>query len=265
MAADNALGVLSEQHPDGWGVAFYVEGAPHVARSPSTAGTDKLFHRVSGVVSSETVLAHVRKATTGEVSVLNCHPFQYGRWTMAHNGDVRRIGEHRESLVGEIAPKLRRYVLGDTDSEVAFFVFLTRLARGRSLSDRFEAAEVITALDETVALLRDRCDQPDSKSTLTFIVTDGSVMAAHQGGKELNLSTYKGRCGDRDQCASLSPECEAPTKTGRVNHFILSSEPLEGENVWEPLHEGETIAVDWNMHLVRRGDGKTHLPIAASA
>jgi glutamine amidotransferase len=121
------------------------------------------------------------------------------------------------------------------------------------------------ALDDTAKLLRDRCDDAEGRSTLTFIVTDGSVMAAHQGGKELHLSTYKTRCSDRDQCASLSPECEAPTKTGRVNHFILSSEPLVGENVWHPLADGEVIAVDWDMHLVRSGDGKTRLPIAAEA
>ena len=30
MAADNALGTQSEQHPDGWGVAHYIDGAPHL-------------------------------------------------------------------------------------------------------------------------------------------------------------------------------------------------------------------------------------------
>ena len=52
VAADNALGRQSEAHPDGWGVAFYVDGAPHVTRSASHALGDALFHRVSGVVSS---------------------------------------------------------------------------------------------------------------------------------------------------------------------------------------------------------------------
>src|SRR4051794_40838657 len=57
LAAENALGVQSNLHPDGWGVAFYIDGAPHVTRSPSTALGDALFHRLSGVVASETVLA----------------------------------------------------------------------------------------------------------------------------------------------------------------------------------------------------------------
>ena len=73
IAADNALGRQSERHPDGWGVAYYVDGAPHVTRSPAHALGDALFHRVSGVVSSETVLAHVRKATQGALELMGLH------------------------------------------------------------------------------------------------------------------------------------------------------------------------------------------------
>ena len=86
-----------------------------------------------------------------------------------------------------------------------------------------------------------RALQPES--LLTLLVTDGTTMAAVQGGKELHWSTHKQRCGDRDTCPSLAPECEAPTHTGFVNHWIVSSEPLQGENVWVPLEPGE---LEWD-------------------
>ncbi len=123
LAAENALGVQSSGHPDGWGVAFYVDGAPHLTRSPTTAFGDKMFHRLSGVVSSQTVLAHVRKATQGGHNVFNCHPFQHGRWVFAHNGDIPNFEERRTSLLAEVAPGLRRFILGETDSEVLFTCF----------------------------------------------------------------------------------------------------------------------------------------------
>ena len=45
--------------------------------------------------------------------------------------------------------------------------------------------------------------------------------------------------------------CEAPTADGgHVNHLILSSEPLQGENVWIELGEGEIAAVDHFMRFV---------------
>ncbi len=41
LDADNALAAQSSQHPDGWGVAFYVDGSPHVTRSSETALSER--------------------------------------------------------------------------------------------------------------------------------------------------------------------------------------------------------------------------------
>lgn len=263
LSADNALGVQSDRHPDGWGVAYYVEGAPHVTRSSASALSDQIFHRLSGVVASETVLAHVRKATRGPKTVLNCHPFQHGRWTFAHNGDVVAFDRHREALLSEVSPRLRRYVLGETDSEVLFFLFLTRLSRHGPLARPQSVTDVITSLGEVLALVRDRADTTAERSTLTVMVTDGDVLAAVQGGKELHFSTHKTRCADRDHCPSHAPECEAPSASGHVNHLIVSSEPLQGENVWLALSEDETVAVDHRMRVVRGPLGRRPLPVVA--
>ncbi len=264
VAAENALGIQSAGHPDGWGVAYYIDGAPHVTRSPAHALSDALFHRVSGVVSSETVLAHVRKATQGPLTVLNCHPFQYGRWTFGHNGDIPRFHQAwRKSMMGEVAPRLRRFVLGETDSEVMFMLFLTRLERYGPLDKPHVVDDVLAALEETIADVRAMCAPLDDGETmfLTCIATDGTTMAAHHGGKDLYWSSHKTRCADRDVCSSLSPECEAPSDSGFVNHLIFSSEPLQGENVWNEMRQGETIGVDWRMRMARRELGKPRLAV----
>jgi glutamine amidotransferase len=256
VSADNALWNLSEQHPDGWGVAYYVEGTPHLMRSAVTALSDRMFQRVSGVVASETVVAHVRKATQGALSVLNCHPFQYGRWVFAHNGDVPSFASQREALVAEVSPRLRRYILGETDSEVLFFLVLTQLLRYGSLSSAFGLDDVVSSVTHALSLVRRLCDvdaPADKRSSLTCILTDGSSMVGVHGGKELYYSTYKRRCADRDVCAHLSAACEAPPRESRINHLIFSSQPLSGENVWQPMSEGDVVAVDGGMRLYEPG------------
>lgn len=265
IAAENALGTQSNEHRDGWGVAYYVDGAPHLTRSPTTAVSDALFHRLSGVVASETVLAHVRRATQGDNNVLNCHPFQYGRWVFAHNGDIPEFPRFREALRAEILPHLRRFVLGDTDSEVLFFMFLSRLSAHGALSKDHSAEDVADSLRGTAKRAREVCD-PGSRepALLTMMVTDGKTMLATQGGRELHFSTYKTRCGDRDVCSSLSEECEAETQSGFVNHLILSSEPLQGENVWEALAPGDMIGVDWRMRLYRGHLERRMLPVVGA-
>ncbi|MEM7606083.1 MAG: class II glutamine amidotransferase [Myxococcota bacterium] len=262
--ADNALGRLSDVHPDGWGVAYYIDGAPHVTRSPKSAMNDHIFHRVSGVVASETVIAHVRKATKGNLHVLNCHPFQYGRWTFAHNGDIPNFEEKKERLRAEIAPRLRRFILGETDSEVVFFLLLTHLSKYGPLSARYSIEELVDAVRETVALVREICDDEsaEKKALLTLMITDGATMAAVQSGKELYWSTYKTRCADRDTCPSLSQSCEAPTETGFVNHLLFSSERITGENIWHEMAKDEVVGVDWRMRLTRTHLHRCQLPVA---
>lgn len=255
--ADQSIAAQSEWHPDGWGVAYYIDDAPHVTRSASTALNDALFRRVSGVVSSQTVVAHVRKATVGVNSVLNCHPFQHGRWVFAHNGDVPEFDRCRAALEARIAPRLRRFILGDTDSERIFFLFLSQLSLQAPLASQVGVAAVTTALQETVAIVREVADGPDAPkpALLTLMATNGTTLAAIRGGKELFWSTYKTRCADRDDCPFHAHQCENETADGFIQHLIVSSEPVIHENVWIPFDEGEVVGVDWRMRLTRTPSG----------
>lgn len=269
LQAENALGSQSNAHPDGWGVAYYVDGSPHVTKSPTHALGDQLFHRLSGLVSSETVLAHVRKATQGSKALSNCHPFQFGRWVFAHNGDIPGFSEGLGvQLREQITPRLRRFVLGDTDSETIFFIFLSVLERACPLSQRPELRAVIDAVQATLERVRGVCQSQAAGANvlLTFIVTDGDVMVATQGGKELSFSTHKRRCPERERCPSLSSVCESPSRDGQVNHLIVSSERLQGSNVWEELAPGDILAVDARMRAVRTSFGRSSIaPLVGAA
>ena len=273
VSADNALMQQSEQHPDGWGVAYYLARAPHVIKSVATAVDDHLFRHVSGVVTSETVLAHLRKATQGELSTINTHPFQYGHWVFAHNGNIQGFGELRERLVARIPPVLRRFILGSTDSEALFYLLLGNMARrcelhrqGFPLEDLAAAAR--ETLAEVTALAGPLCedDGADPSNTfLTFIVTNGHTMLAHQGGKSLYFSTHKERCPDRDHCPSHAPECERPAQSGDfVSHLVFSSEPLQGENVWNRMAPHTMIGADWRMRMqIFAPGGAARLPVVS--
>ncbi len=79
----------------------------------------------------------------------------------------------------------------------------------------------------------------------------GAEVWAHQGGKQLHVSTHKRRCPDRDTCPHFAPECERAADHGFISHLVLSSEPLDGDNVWEELCPHEMIGVDARMQLQR--------------
>lgn len=261
VSADNALVEQSERHPDGWGVAYYQHGVPHLVKTADSAVADSIFKRVSGVVSSQTVLAHLRKATFGELSMINSHPFQHGKWVFAHNGTVPGFEEYREDVVSMIAPPLRSFILGDTDSEVLFYLLLTNMQKRIDLGAPNPPLEaVVEAAQETVDTIRSMtglcCYEPpydeDGELYLTFLLTDGHSMVGHQGGKPLYFSTHKSRCPERNNCSSFSPVCEAAVDSGRVNHLLFASEPLNGENVWRTMQPRQIVGVNADMELEMR-------------
>jgi glutamine amidotransferase len=165
----------------------------------------------------------------------------------------------------EVAPELRRYILGETDSEVLFYLFLSTLAQAGHVSTGHSQHGVMAALASVVARVRALCDDGDMQSLLTLMATDGELLVATQGGKELFFSTYKRHCSDRDRCQHLSAVCESPSITGQVNHFIVSSEPLQGEIGWNELAPGDIIGIERAMCVSRSHVSRRELPVIYSA
>jgi glutamine amidotransferase len=257
--AENALLRQSEHHRDGWGVAYYEADTPQIVKSAATACDDEHYRRVSALVSSRTVLAHIRNATAGEAVVHNSHPFQYGRWVFAHNGKIGHFDRIRPRLLAKIAPEFRACIQGETDSECIFFLVLTHLSQRIDLHQ--ESHPLHDIVEGVRSAVRDLCkltggmsrgdSSAEASTFLTFILTDGDNMLAHQGGKELYYSTYKNRCAQRHTCPSWSPACENPSVDGQLTHFMLASEALQGENIWQPLGFGEFLGVDARMRVHR--------------
>ncbi|MBY0517995.1 MAG: class II glutamine amidotransferase [Bacteriovoracaceae bacterium] len=270
ISAENALSCQSRRHPDGWGLAYYLAGHPHVVKSTDTAETDDLFKKVSAVVSSETVLAHVRTATQGKLSLINTHPFQHGKWTFAHNGNIRDFDQHREEIEQSISSHYKRWRFGDTDSELIFHYLLSHVEREVDLEDQNLNIEKLMSslaranenLSAIIGPVNHRESGKPTENYLTFVLTNGQILVAMHGGLSLHWSTHKKLCPERDTCSSLMPLCEKAALNGeKVNHLIVTSEPLQGENVWNKMVPGDMIGVDNEMKLHRH---KATLPLACN-
>jgi predicted glutamine amidotransferase len=121
-------GGRTDHHADGWGIAFFEDrGLRHfVDHQPACESpVAELIRRYP--IQSRNVIAHIRKATQGEVNLQNCHPFVrelWGRyWVFAHNGDLK---DFRPRLHGNFHP------VGNTDSEHAFCWLMQELAKSHA-------------------------------------------------------------------------------------------------------------------------------------
>src|SRR5438270_366751 len=145
----NALRIQSREHPDGWGLGWYVGRVPQVVRSLSAAHGDEDFEHVGSFVTASTILAHLRKASVGAVSLVNTHPFEWGPWLFAHNGTISDWRLISPAVETRIDAGLRAKLRGETDSERCFYLFLTCLAdRCDPTSATF--AHAAAALDQAV-------------------------------------------------------------------------------------------------------------------
>jgi len=252
VSAENALGKQGINHPDGWGVAFYNENIPHIIKSSKSAFDNQIFKKVSGVVSSQTVLAHIRKATKGNINILNTHPFQYGKWSFIHNGNINNFNKHRKKLVKLIDSKYLPFILGDTDSEVIFFIILSYL----NFNYHDEIKNALIDITNIIGPLEYSSKGSDG-NYITFVMTNGTDFIGFQGGKKLYYSTYKKLCAERDICPEFSESCEKEAVNGqKIKHLLFSSSPinfykddLQFNNSWKSIKDSEIISIDQEFIL----------------
>jgi predicted glutamine amidotransferase len=241
----NSLVIQSREHKDGWGIAAYgVDPSPKVAHGVGPAHSDPDFHRVSSLVSSHTVVAHVRLASVGAVEMRNSHPFLYGRWSFVHNGTLKNFDQHRKAVESLIREDLRPNIRGTTDSERCFHLFLTRLASRSSLEETARLEQVARALAETMELVAAITDQPgQERSAMNFLVTNGEVMVASRRNRTLYLSD--GRRAESCGTTSLHNGTQ-------VDQLLIASEALCGNHTaWAEVSENEVVGVDGRLTLHR--------------
>jgi glutamine amidotransferase len=246
--AQNALLSQSESderglpHPDGWGIASYRDGVPHVQRRASAAFEDLHFGLTAERSYARTVVAHVRQATVGPLAIENTQPFMHGRWVFAHNGTLRAIDSLRPELDAETAPDLLAGRSGGTDSEAVFYWLLTRM-REAGIGELEPAAlpAVSGVLSAGVAELSDRSAAAgETKPTrLNIILTDGSILLATRWRHSLYWVT---RHGVRDCEICGIPHVHQDSAVG-YEAVAVASEPITQED-WQEVPEASILAVD---------------------
>jgi len=219
-------GGRTDTHHDGWGIAFF-EGAgvrhfvDHQAAVASPIA--ELIKRYP--IKSLNVIAHIRKATQGQVSLENCHPFvreMWGRyWVFAHNGDLK---DFDPILDGPYRP------VGNTDSERAFCFLL------QQLRERFGDAP--PAMPALRAALADLVAVIARHGTFNMMLSDGTALFAHCSTKlcyVVRQYPFAAAClADEDLSVDFS---QVTTPNDRV--AIIVTTPLTTNERWTEFAPGE--------------------------
>ena len=158
-AANPLIRAQNGQDESGWGMAVYprAEGEePTCARFPKEARADHEAINTQGRLHN----VHVRKATVGELTPENTHPFCLGPYSFSHNGTIRNITHFAD-------PNVER-PHGDTDSEYLF----------RLVMHHLDAADPVKGLRYAVKATIERFPF----TSLSFLFSDGERLYAYRLG-----------------------------------------------------------------------------------
>ena len=167
-------------HGHGWGVADYPDGLPIVERQTWAAYRGEHFKKKAARVYARTVVAHVRRATVGEPSIENTHPFTHGRWIFAHNGTVPNFERVRVPMLEATDNLHRNEIEGTTDSELVFRYILSQWMR-------YPEAGLLATVRRSVEEILRWCHDVDGSAPigLNIVLTNGERLVGTRLGRTL--------------------------------------------------------------------------------
>ena len=164
----------SKNNQNGWGLAIFHRNGVNLEKEPVKANDSSyLRYRLHSLKNVNNLFAHIRKATRGNISYENCHPFVMddieGRtWTLMHNGTIFNC------------PKLDPYAQiqqGMTDSERILCYIIDRInAASVVLDHKLTQEERFRLLDEIVC-------EVSLHNKLNLIIYDGELFYIHTNYK----------------------------------------------------------------------------------
>ena len=115
-------------NPHGWGTAVYKAGKAEVLKGPESAAASVEAEKTAEKgFDTDLLLAHIRYATKGAVSLENTHPFVLKdisgtEWVFAHNGTVFEsdlLSGYVHDQKGETdSERIFRYIIDSLNGEI---------------------------------------------------------------------------------------------------------------------------------------------------
>jgi predicted glutamine amidotransferase len=241
----DALKCEDGQVHDGIGVGYYNQDDPLLSKKPSAKSEEIDYTELVEGITSRVLLVHIRKATVGAWKEDNTHPFRFRRWLFAHVGHFPALEEKREEVIGRLPPFLARNLSGDTDSELAFHLFLEILFREGKLNDlNLDVEDLDAYLKECVENIEKLHEGPH-RPKMAIMITNGQVMAAACRGITMHYSHREGIL----ECPLHEDSEQQQHLHGRFRGIMLGAAMSNPGHQWREVADGSRLHISRNLEL----------------
>jgi glutamine amidotransferase len=165
-----------------WDHVSHNPNQPYLYKTPSLPFYDENLRNLAEKISPHCLLAHLRGVTYTEkqiVSIQNVHPFLFPGATvaLAHNGSLHHFEKMKYDMLEYIHEDYRKNILGTTDSEWIYAIFLSQLPNA---SSHYATDEISKAVIETLKILQRIRNKHNIaiNSPVNLFITNGQFIAA---------------------------------------------------------------------------------------
>ena len=240
----DAVKFVDDETHDGVGVGYYSQEDPLLMKKPSAKLEEIDYFDLLAEINSAVALVHIRKATVGAWKEVNTHPFRFRKWLFAHVGHLPALKDKKSEIVSDMPPFLARNIRGDTDSEVAFHLFLQILFKEGKLNDlNMDVGLLDACLKKCINEINDLHEGP-LRPELAITITNGQIMAAACQGIGMHYSHREGIL----ECP-LHPEPEQRHVHGRFRGVMLGAAMSNPGHQWREVADGSLLHVSKNLEL----------------
>lgn len=234
-------GGATDVHVDGFGIAFFEGKGIRLYQDDEACVSSPVADMVQGyAIKSKNVIAHIRKATQGQVALANTHPFireLWGEyWIFAHNGHLQSPGTLFADSKGDFYNPV-----GNTDSEQAFCYILEELRQNYRHKPSKE--EIFAKVQAMTVRIRDA-------GIFNFMFSNGEWMIVHAS----TLLHYIVRQAPFGEAKLLDDDvtidfAEVTTSKDRV--AVIATLPLTSNETWTQLAQNELLMFEEGIIVAR--------------
>lgn len=241
---------------DGFGLGWYNHARrdePALYRSIRPAWNDENLSYNAPMIYTNCLLAHIRAATQGGVSIQNSHPFQYKQYLMMQNGGIHEFKKIKRKMINLLDEEVFNWIDGQTDTQYTFALFITLAERRRKDQGKLNFEELHDCLNETFAIIEGLKKEVglDTPSLYNLVLTDGKAMIATRYSTRPEIETRSLHLAMNAQCY-ISEDGNLTLKdTGKKKEGVLiSSEMLtENKELWTVVPENHFIMVQEDLSV----------------
>jgi predicted glutamine amidotransferase len=240
---------------DGFGLGWYnkaLREEPGLYVSVLPAWNDVNLLNNASFIQTSCFLAHVRAATSGGVSLENCHPFRYKEYLMMHNGGIHDFNKIKLAMISLLDEEAFNWIKGQSDTQYILALYMTNI-RKMNIDERATKEQLVECFNKTFQDIEDlkAAKGVDAVSNYNIVLSNGHAMIATRYSTDPEKDSRSLHFAEKITCTlSKEGELALEKEVCERSAALISSEVMtDDEHLWKEIPPNHAVYINKHMQV----------------